>query len=67
MDWEKTTIKLRFNNGKYKNGFIVRTFNNITQEPTEEQLQTFIDALLLLSDGDTFSAATITSREKYIG
>lgn len=67
MNWEKTTIKLRFNNEKYKKGYIIRTFNNIIEEPTEEQLQTFIDGLLLLSDGDTFSTATILTRGKYAG
>ncbi|WP_125772539.1 hypothetical protein [Companilactobacillus furfuricola] len=68
MDWQKTTIKLRFNNDeKYKKGYIVRTFNNIVEKPTDKQVQDLIDGILLLSDGDTFSTAIISDNDKYIG
>lgn len=67
MDWEKTSIRLKFiNANKYTNGHIVRTFNNIVADPTPEQLKTFAQAIELLSDGDTFSSGEVLLKDKFV-
>lgn len=53
MNWKKTSIIVTLNNENYANGKKARTFNNIVENPTEDQIKLFTDGLLLLSSGDT--------------
>ncbi|AKP67253.1 hypothetical protein [Companilactobacillus ginsenosidimutans] len=67
MDWEKTSLKVEFINEKnYKNGKMTRTFNNIVPNPTSEQIELFIEGILLLTKGDTLGNTEILTHNKYI-
>lgn len=59
MNWNKTSINMTMANENYKDGKAVRGFQNIIKEPTKEQIKTFSEALVSLSDGDTFLKAEI--------
>lgn len=66
MDWEKTSINIKMANEKYKKGSLVRNFNHIVQEPTQEQITLFIEGLTLLTDGDKFVKAEISKHEALV-
>lgn len=53
MSWKKTSIVVNVANDKYPKGKKKRNFNNIVENPTKEQMDLFVEGLLLLSDGDT--------------
>ncbi|AUI72508.1 hypothetical protein [Companilactobacillus alimentarius] len=50
--WKKTSIIVTMANDNYPNGKRAKTFNNIVEKPTEEQIALFTQGLLMLSDGD---------------
>ncbi|MFD1472228.1 hypothetical protein [Companilactobacillus mishanensis] len=67
MDWEKTSIRVTMANDKnYEKGYIVRTFNNIVPNPTQEQINLLGEALELISKGDKFQKAEVVLHNKYI-
>ncbi len=53
MSWSKTSIIVTTSNPKYPKGKLTKTYNNIVENPTEEQIKLFTQGLLMLSDGDT--------------
>lgn len=53
MSWKKTSIIVKLGNENYPKGYVTKTFNNIVENPTKEQIDTFIEGLLLLTDGDS--------------
>jgi len=59
MDWKKTSIVVTLNNSKYPKGHKGKSFNNIVPEPTKEQIDLFVEALLMLSDGSTVTGTEI--------
>ncbi|WP_334332080.1 MULTISPECIES: DUF1659 domain-containing protein [unclassified Companilactobacillus] len=63
MNWKKTSIIVTLNNENYARGKKARTFNNIVENPTEEQIKLFTDALLLLSNGDTLGDTEVVKHD----
>ncbi|MFH5810742.1 hypothetical protein [Companilactobacillus sp. FL22-1] len=59
MSWKKTAINITMGNDKYPKGIRVFRFNNIVEEPTTDQIETFAQGLVLLSDGDTYLGSEI--------
>lgn len=53
MDWSKTSIAVKMGNANYPKGVKTTIYNNIIQDPTKEQINMFVEGLLLLSDGDS--------------
>lgn len=50
--WKKTAIVVTMANEKYPKGKRAINFNNIVENPTQEQIDLFTQGLVLLSDGD---------------
>jgi len=64
MNWKKTSIIVTMGNDNYPKKKKATTFNNIVSDPTEEQIEQFVDALLLLSDGDTYLGSQIIKHDE---
>lgn len=63
MNWKKTSIIVTLNNENYANSKKARTFNNIVENPTEDQIKLFTDGLLLLSNGDTLGDTEVVKHD----
>ncbi|KRO00320.1 hypothetical protein [Companilactobacillus kimchiensis] len=63
MNWKKTSIIVTMGNDKYPKKVKATTYNNIVQDPTEEQIKAFVDGLLLLSDGDVYYSTQVIKHD----
>lgn len=64
MDWSKTSIAVKMGNANYPKGIKTTTYNNIVKDPTKEQIDLFIEGLLLLSDGDSHLDTQVIKRDE---
>ncbi|MQS76932.1 hypothetical protein [Companilactobacillus halodurans] len=64
MSWKKTSIIITMGNDKYNKGKKSTTYNNIIENPTQEQIKMFSDGLLLLSDGDVFLGSEVIKHDE---
>jgi len=63
MSWKKTSIIVTMGNDNYPKGYKKTTFNNITPNPTKEQLDLFVQGLKLLS-GDTHLGTEVIKHDQ---
>jgi hypothetical protein len=64
MDWSRTSIAVKMGNANYPKGVKTIIYNNIVKDPTKEQIDMFVEGLLLLSDGDSHLGTQVIKRDE---